>query len=225
MEGITGVSSTSEVAIDNIAFRNGSCERLGMYEYIYHCIFEISQQVTLQGGSYLFQTTFVTCFPLFQVTQSLYAFIKEDATDFKLDRIPFHSGWVYQFTVHALQTRNSSADVMYFVYPANTVHCAKSVTQELSLDDLSCFPRDFFFSPRTYQPHYKKLLLLNRGEKLPYGIALEEYHNCCGQTVTEYFFANVSLDRKWISELILSCLWLRHKTYLFPNIIRRLVFF
>ena len=195
MEGITGVSSTSEVAIDNIAFRNGSCERLGMYEYIYHCIFEISQ-VTLQGGSYLFQTTFVTCFPLFQVTQSLYAFIKEDATDFLLDRIPFHSGWVYQFTVHALQTRNSSADVMYFVYPANTVHCAKSVTQELSLDDLSCFPRDFFFSSRTYQPLYKKLLLLNRGEKLPYGIALEEYHNCCGQTVTEYFFANVSLDRK-----------------------------
>ena len=197
MEGVRGVSFTSDVAIDNIAFRNGSCERLGMYEYIYHCIFEISQQVTRKGGSYLFQTTFVTCFPLFQVTQSLYAFIKEDATDFKLDRIPFHSGWVYQFTVHALQTRNSSTDVMYFVYPANTVHCAKSVTQELSLDDLSCFPRDFFFSSRTYQPHNKKLLLLNRGEKLPYGIALEEYHNCCGQTVTEYFFANVSLDRKW----------------------------
>ena len=205
MEGITGVSSTSEVAIDNIAFRNGSCERLGMYEYIYHCIFEISQQVTLQGGSYLFQTTFVTCFPLFQVTQSLYAFIKEDATDFKLDRIPAHSGWVYQFTVHALQTRNISTDVMYFVYPANTVHCAKSVTQELSLDDLSCFPRDFFFSSRTYQPHYKKLLLLNRGEKLAYGIALEEYDNCCGQTVIEHFFAIVSLDRKFINHLKPSC--------------------
>ena len=148
-------------------------------------------------------------FPFFPVTQSLYAFIKEDATDFKLDRIPAHSGWVYQFTVHALQTRNISTDVMYFVYPANTVHCAKSVTQELSLDDLSCFPRDFFFSSRTYQPHNKKLFLLNRGEKLPYGIALEEYHNCCHETVnvTEYFFANVSLDRKLISELILSCLY------------------
>ena len=145
---------------------------------------------------------------MFQVTQSLYAFIKEDATDFKLDRIPFHSGWFYQFTVHAFQTRNISTDVMYFVYPANTVQCAKSVTQELSLDDLSCFPRDFFFSSRTYQPHYKKILLLNRGEKLPYGIALEEYHNCCHETVnvTEYFFANVSLDRKLITELILSCL-------------------
>ena len=92
MEGVRGVSYSSDVAIDNIAFRNGSCERLGMYEYIYHCIFEISQQVTLQGGSYLFQTTFLTRFPLFQVTQSLYAFIKEDATDFKLDRIPAHSG-------------------------------------------------------------------------------------------------------------------------------------
>ena len=144
-------------------------------------------------------------FPLFSVTQSLFAFIKEDATDFKLDRIPAHSGWVYQFTVHALQTRNSSADVMYFVYPANTVHCAKSVTQELSLDDLSCFPRDFFFSSRAYQPHYKKLLLLNRGEKLPYGIALEEYDNCCGQTVIEHFFANVSLDRKFISHFKPSC--------------------
>ena len=145
---------------------------------------------------------------MFQVTQSLYAFIKEDATDFKLDRIPAHIGWVYQFTVHTLQTKNSSTDVMYFVYPANPVHCAKSVTQELSLDDLSCFPRDFFFSSRTYQPRNKKLLLLNRGEKLPYGIALEEYHNCCHETfnVTEYFFANVSLDRKLISELILNCL-------------------
>ena len=48
MEGITGVSSTSEVAIDNIAFRNGSCERLGMYTSIYHCIFEISQQADTQ---------------------------------------------------------------------------------------------------------------------------------------------------------------------------------
>ena len=154
------------------------------------------------------QTTFVTFFPFFffPVTQSLYAFIKEDATDFKLDRIPAHIGWVYQFTVHVLQTRNISTDVMYFVYPANTVHCAKGVTQELSLDDLSCFPRDFFFSSRTYQPHYKKVLLLDRGEKLPYGIALEEFENCCGQTVIEYFFANVSLDRKLISELILSCL-------------------
>ncbi|XP_073235542.1 uncharacterized protein [Porites lutea] len=85
---------------------------------------------------------------------------------------------------------------MYFVYPANTVHCAKCVTQELSLDDLSCFPRDFFFSSRAYQPHYKKILLLNRGEKLPYGITLEEYHNCCRETVTEYFFANVSLDQQ-----------------------------
>ena len=43
MEGIRGVSFTSDVAIDNIAFRNGSCERLGMYEYIYRGIFEISQ--------------------------------------------------------------------------------------------------------------------------------------------------------------------------------------
>ena len=44
MEGVRGVYFESDVAIDNIAFRNGSCERLGMYKYIYHCIFEIPQQ-------------------------------------------------------------------------------------------------------------------------------------------------------------------------------------
>ena len=40
---------------------------------------------------------------------------------------------------------------------------------------------------------------------LPYGIALEEYDNCCGQTVIEHFFANVSLDRKFISHFKPSC--------------------
>ena len=43
MEGVRGVSNRSDVAIDNIAFRNGSCQRLGMYEYIYHCIFGMFQ--------------------------------------------------------------------------------------------------------------------------------------------------------------------------------------
>ena len=52
MEGVRGVSYRSDVAIDNIAFRNGSCERLGMYTSIFfHFIFEISKQLTLKGGS------------------------------------------------------------------------------------------------------------------------------------------------------------------------------
>ena len=51
MEGVRGVYFTSDVAIDNIVFRNGSCKRLGMYTSIFHCIFEISQQLTLKGGS------------------------------------------------------------------------------------------------------------------------------------------------------------------------------
>ena len=48
MEGVRGVSYRSDVAIDNIAFRNGSCERLGMYTSIFHFIFEISKQLTLR---------------------------------------------------------------------------------------------------------------------------------------------------------------------------------
>ena len=48
MEGVRGVSYRSDVAIDNIAFSNGSCERLGMYTSIFHCIFEISQQADTQ---------------------------------------------------------------------------------------------------------------------------------------------------------------------------------
>ena len=95
--------------------------------------------------------------------------------------------------MHTLQTKNSSSDVMYFVYPADTIHCAKSVTRQLSLSELHCFPRDFFFSSVTYQAYYRKVFLINRGEKLSYGVILEDYHNCCGQPIKEYFFANVSL--------------------------------
>ena len=47
MEGVRGVYFTSDVAIDNIEFRNGSCKRLGMYTSIYH-IFEILQQADTQ---------------------------------------------------------------------------------------------------------------------------------------------------------------------------------
>ena len=82
---------------------------------------------------------------------------------------------------------------MYFVYPTDTIHCAKSVTRQLSLSELHCFPRDFFFSSVTYQAYYRKVFLINRGEKLSYGVVLEDYHNCCGQSTKEYFFANVSL--------------------------------
>ena len=39
MEGVRGVFFTSDVAIDNIAFRNGSCERLGMYTSIFTTAF------------------------------------------------------------------------------------------------------------------------------------------------------------------------------------------
>ena len=128
------------------------------------------------------------------VMQTLYAFIKEDGADFKLDRIPAHSGWIHQFTLQVIQTRNSSTDVMYFVYPANTLHCAKSVTRDLSMAELQCFPRDFFYSSTIYQADYGKVLLFNRGEKMSYRIALDDYHTCCGKSAeTEYFFANLSL--------------------------------
>ena len=126
--------------------------------------------------------------------QTLYAFIKENGADFKLDRIPAHSGWIHQFTLEVIQTRNSSTDVMYFVYPTNTLHCAKSVTRDLSMAELQCFPRDCFYSPTVYQADYRKVLIFNRGEKLSYEIALDDYHTCCGRsTESEYFFANLSL--------------------------------
>ena len=52
MEGVRGVSNSSDVAIDNIAFRNGSCERLGMCEYIYHIAFlKYPNMLTLKHGS------------------------------------------------------------------------------------------------------------------------------------------------------------------------------
>ena len=134
----------------------------------------------------------------FLVMQALYAYIKEHGADFKLDRIPAHSGWIHQFTLQVIQTRNSSTDVLYFVYPANTLHCAKSVTRDLSMADLQCFPCDFFYSSTVYQADYRKVLIFNRGEKLSYGIALDDYHTCYGKSAeTEYFFANVSLPGEY----------------------------
>ena len=120
--------------------------------------------------------------------------MKTDPMDFKLDRTPVHSGWVYQFSLQAIQTRNSSTDVIYFVYPAHSAFCRKSVTAQLSLDDLLCFPLDFLYSSTTsYQEGYRKVLLINRGSRLSAGIVLDDYQTCCDQQTKEYFFANVSL--------------------------------
>ena len=132
------------------------------------------------------------------VTQTLFAFIKKDATDFKLDRIPSHSGWIDQFTMQAHQTKNSSNDVMYFVYPRDALSCAKSVTRQLSLADRNCFPRDFFYASDNYQSDYRKVILISRGERLSIAIALDDYHTCCGRSMEEQFFANVSLPREYL---------------------------
>ena len=122
--------------------------------------------------------------------------MKEDAADFKIDRVPVHSGWIHQFTLHALQTKNNSEDVMYFAYPVDEGSCAKSVTRQLLLTNIHCFPRDFFYASSIYQSHYRKISLLNRGSPLSYGITLADDRTCCGQAVEEHFFANVSLPRE-----------------------------
>ena len=51
MEGVRGVSYSSVVAIDNIAFRNGSCERLGMYTIFITAFFKYYNKLTLKDGS------------------------------------------------------------------------------------------------------------------------------------------------------------------------------
>ena len=132
-------------------------------------------------------------YDLVSVTLIMHAFIKEDATDFKIDRVPAHSNWIHQFSLQAVQTRNSSSDAMYFAYPGDETNCPKSVTRDLSLADLNCLPRDFFFASGKNQTDLRKVLLVNRGDKLSYGITLDEYHDCCGQMVEDYFFANLSL--------------------------------
>ena len=124
--------------------------------------------------------------------------------NFRLDRTPSHSDWIYQFTLEALQTRNSSTDVMYFIYPADTIYCAKSVTRQLSLDDLRCSPLEFLYSSSIYREGYRKVLLINRGRELSLGIALDNYHSCCDQSTREHFFANISLRGKPILYLFIS---------------------
>ena len=128
----------------------------------------------------------------------MHAFIKGDGADFKIDRVPAHSSWIYQFSLQAVQTRNSSNDVMYFVYPGDkTQQCSKSVTRQLLLADFNCLPQDFFFASKINQSDYRKVFLVNQGQKLSYGISLDDYPNCCNQTTEDYFFANVSLPGKY----------------------------
>ena len=136
---------------------------------------------------------------LVSVTLTMHAFIKGDGTDFKVDRVPAHSNWIPQFSLQALQTQNSPNDVMYFVYPGDkTQQCSKSVTRQLLLTDFDCFPQDFFFASTINRPDlYQKVLLVNRGQKLSYGISLDDYSNCCSQVAEDYFFANLSLPSKY----------------------------
>ncbi|XP_067041821.1 uncharacterized protein [Acropora muricata] len=131
-----------------------------------------------------------------QVKITMHAFIKGDGMDFKIDRVPAHSSWIRQFSLQAVQTWSSSSDVMYFVYPGDkTQQCSKSVSRQLVLADFNCFPQDFFFASKINQSGYRKVVLVNQGQKLPYGISLEDYPNCCNQTIEDYFFANLSLPK------------------------------
>ncbi|KAK2568097.1 MAM and LDL-receptor class A domain-containing protein 2 [Acropora cervicornis] len=129
------------------------------------------------------------------LTLTMHAFIKEDSADFKIDRVPAHSNWIHQFSLQVVQTWNSSSDVMYFVYPGDKTNCAKSVTRQLFLADFNCFPLDFFFASAINRSDYGKVLLFKQAQKLSYGIGLDDYPNCRGQTIEDYFYANLSLPK------------------------------
>ena len=142
--------------------------------------------------------------------------------DFKIDRVPAHSSWIHQFSLQAVQTWSSSSDVMYFVYPGDkTQQCSKSVSRQLVLADLNCFPQDFFFASKINQSGYRKVVLVNRGQKLSYGISLDDYPNCCSQTIKDYFFANLSLPSKYcemcVSKDLPRCLLVMRYTKKFPH--------
>ena len=127
----------------------------------------------------------------------MHAFIKGDGTDFKIDRVPAHSNWIPQFSLQAVQTRDSSSDVMYFVYPGDKTNCAKTVTQQLLFVDFNCFPLDFFFASAINRSGYRKVWFVNHRQKPSYAVSLDDYPNCCGQTIKDYFFANLSFPGKY----------------------------
>ena len=126
------------------------------------------------------------------MSQTLHAFVKEGATDFKLDRAPAHGGWTYQFTLHVPQTKNRDAHVMYFVYPVDGGCSTKRVSRELSLHGIPCVPIDFFYASGTYRANLRKVLLINRGSEVPQGLALASYQPCCEQSIHGFFYTNVS---------------------------------
>ena len=136
------------------------------------------------------------------VTQNLHAYIKSNSAKtvaFKLDRVPCHSGWIHQFTMEAQQTRNTSADTMYFIYPVDSAHCRNGISRNISLNDLGCLPFDFFYSSSAHREGYRKVLLINRGQDSPLEVTLDDYQPCCDQTIQEWFFANISYRGESIS--------------------------
>ena len=101
--------------------------------------------------------------------------------------------------MEAQQTRNTSADTMYFIYPVDSAHCRNVISRNISLNDLGCLPFDFFYSSSAHLEGYRKVLLINRGQDSPLGVTLADYQPCCDQTIQEWFFANISLRGESIS--------------------------
>ncbi|XP_048584250.1 uncharacterized protein LOC5517652 isoform X2 [Nematostella vectensis] len=122
-------------------------------------------------------------------TQEIHSYFKQDSNIFKLDTSPASTGWVYQFSFQALQTRNSSTDDLYFIYPSG---CSKDIiSQNFEVQSISCYPTEFFYASKTNKEGFTRVVFTNRKNgSLPIGITSGNNMGCCGETVENIFFAN-----------------------------------
>ncbi|XP_031561610.1 uncharacterized protein LOC116297509 isoform X2 [Actinia tenebrosa] len=124
--------------------------------------------------------------------QLIHVHYKEEFNLFKLDTVPPYNAWIYDFSFHALQTKNHENDTLYFVYPNKK--CTKTLlSKTFSVSNKDCTPFEFLYASKSRNSGNNKIMLLDRVNESQ-GIALESRGRCCGELVMDYFYANVTIE-------------------------------
>jgi hypothetical protein len=121
----------------------------------------------------------------------IHVHFKEGYDQFKMETLSAFDGWVYDFSFSAQQTKNSKSDTLYFIYPEKK--CTNKVLSKGF--DIHCTPFEFLYASTSNQTGNSKIILLDRVNKSQ-EIALESHGRCFGESVTDYFYANITIKGK-----------------------------
>ena len=220
IDGLIGYDWHGDAAIDQIAFHEGHCHDAGKLFFrfcvrlsIIHPFFRLSTRVLMYSFiyllTYLLTYLFIYLFVRSSVSQHskrhlyfgniaeqkmLHVYAKGDMQKFQIDDRPAHSGWQYQFTLEAYQTRTNRTSDIYFIYHP-TESQRLTVSKELYLGDMKSAPLDFFFAT-TPRKGVVKIKIIDRGLGAYQKIALESDTICYGEKEIDAFLSRVVVQGK-----------------------------